>query len=69
MQRPMGRRSRTPEAKNARRGVTPSPPRRKKKEAIMKKEERYSDDDHHHQTRYRRFFKFKNIFKKFKLIF
>jgi len=38
MQRPMGRRSRTPEAKRGR-GVTPSPPRRKKKQTDVKKEE------------------------------
>merc|ERR1711962_588729 len=38
MQRPMGRRSRTPEAKRGR-GITPSPPRRKtKKQSDVKKE-------------------------------
>ena len=59
MQRPMGRRSRTPEAKNNRRGVTPSPPRRKKKEVVTKKEERYSSEREAFtpppQERYRRY--------------
>lgn len=60
MQRPMGRRSRTPEAKNNRRGVTPSPPRRKKKYESVKKEERYSSEREAFTPppeKYRRYFK------------